>query len=409
MGFFNYFMSKYIQLSVLLAATFFSQMVSATSMEYQDSFFASGSTLTISLEPTLPLRGQPFTIEVSGTWKNRCIGWFETLEVDSIRVDSIRQVIKVSSPRVYSGLVCGDEYEPTPFTRSVVLPSSAWEHVDEKRPLVVELNLHTGWFSDHYWRREFDLSWGLHEIPPQIGSGHWISDQRPFQGINVEQQGDTVLAYGLAYHGGDGQPRWLMGHASFHGDATHGVTNHVSWLNPSWNDTSPDEWPKENEMSFTKSSFGIDVLGVNRVRVFFENWYDRPIYKRYVFRSANNQLPVVIPDMAGRWDLYAFDNQTLEASYPVEFRATSRTEEGLGWYPFKSIDDQWLMNCWANLDGEGTCILTNEDLEITMSYDLVDFNGNYAKAPLVHSNVEEAAQTGILLRAGFHLPVLDFQ
>jgi hypothetical protein len=403
MGMFNCFMPKYLQLSVLLAATLFSQMVSATKMEFQDTYYAAGSTLIISLVPALPLRGQPFTIEVSGTWKNRCIGWFAILEVDSIG-----QVIKVSSPRVSSGLVCGDEYEPTPFTRSVVVPSSAWENIDDKSPLEVQLRLSTGFLNnDHFWRREFDLSWGLHEIPPQIGQGHWISDQRPFHGINVEQQGDTVLAYELAYHGGDGQPRWIMGHASFHGDATHGAANHVSWLNPSWNNSWPDEWPKENEMSFTKSSFGIEVLGVNRVRVFFENWYDNPIYKRYAFRLADNQLPVFIPDMVGKWNLYAFDNQNLEASFLVEFRAANKIENG--WYRFKSIDDHWFLDCQANSSGEGNCNLTNEGLGITMGYDLLDFNGNYAKAPLLTSNTVETTQTGILLRAGFHLPVLDFQ
>ena len=261
----------------------------------------------------------------------------------------------------------------------------------------------TGLITVYSFYRELDLSWGLHEIPPQIGSGHWISDERPFQGLNVEQQGDTVLVYDLAYRDDKGEPSWLMGHARFYGDVTHGVTHHVSWLNPS------SDQPKEDEMSFTEGSFGIEAVGVNQIKVFFRYWSNIQTYKRYVFRLDDNQLPVVIPNMAGRWNLYAFDNQTLEASYPVEFRASSRTEKGLGWYPFKSIDDQWLMNCWANVDGVGTCILTNEDLGITMSYDLVDFNGNYAKAPLDNSNTEGITQTGILIRAGFHLPVLDLQ
>ncbi len=67
------------------------------------------------------------------------------------------------------------------------------------------------------------------------------------------------------------------------------------------------------------------------------------------------------------------------------------------------------MDCWVNSDGVGICNLINEDLGITMDYDLLDFNGNYAKAPLVYSNTEGITQTGILLRAGFHLPVLDLQ
>jgi len=414
MSFLKSFKPKYLQLSVFLAATLFSQMISATQMGTQWLGLGSGSTLIISLDPPLPRAGEAFTIKVTGVWKHHCIAVYEDFDV---RLKE--QYIYLDSSPIYDIPGCvnssplpGYEWEPTPFTRSVVIPNSAWESIDEKKPLNVRVSLLPSWLMPHDWWRQFDLNWGLHEIPPQIGSGHWISDQRPFQGINVEQQGDTVLLYRLAYSTSDGEPSWLMGNASFHGDVTHGVTHHVSWLNPTGEydrETRDDVQPIEDDMSFTKGSFAIGVAGVNQIYVAFGVNRRAQTYKRYVFRSADNQLPVVIPDMAGRWDLYAFDNKTLEASYPVEFRASSRTEKGLGWYPFKSIDDQWLMNCWANLDGVGTCILTNEDLGITMSYDLVDFNGNYAKAPLVHSSVEQAAQTGILLRAGFHLPVLDFQ
>ena len=406
----KYFKPKYLQLFVFLVASLFSQILSATQMGPQWSMqLAAGSRVIISLDPPLPRRAEPFTVNVSGTWRNPCIAGLGDLKVNLIFLDrpELQRLMVGTNPP--SG--CGDEYEPTPFTRSVEIPGSVWESIDEKIPLLVNFGVSAIAVS-HDWFRKFDLSWGLHEIPPQIGQGHWISDQRPFQGINVEQQGDTVLLYKLAYGTDDGEPKWLMGNARFHGDVTHGVAYHVRWLNPTgeWDPETRDYvQPKEDEMSFTQSSFGIGVEGVNRIKVFLNRPPLINTYKRYVFRLADNQLPVVVPDMAGQWNLYAFDNQNLEASFLIEFRAATKSERGVGWYRFNSIDDQWVLECWVNLDGEGTCDLTNEDLGITMSYNLLDFNGNYAKAPVLTAKPEETTQTGILLRAGFHLPVLDFQ
>ena len=404
MSVFKCFNPKYFQLSVFLAATLFSQIISATelSLQWTDSF--KGSTAYISLDPPLPRRGEPFTIEIAGTW-NSC--WIDRYE--NVRVSFSGQYIDVRTS--YSQNACLDETGPTPFTRSVVVPSSAWEDIDDKKPLRVGFSVWTGLITFYAWEREFDLSWGLHEIPPQISKGHWISDQRPFQGLNIEQQGDTVLLYKLGYNRDDGEPSWLMGNARFHGDVTHGVMHHVSWLNPTGEndrETRDRVQPIEDEMSFSRSLFGIDVEGVNRIKVFFFPISQTKItYKRYAFRLADNQLPVVIPDMVGKWNLYAFDNQILEESFLVEFRAATKTENGL--YRIKSIDDQWVLDCRANFDGVGNCDLANESLGKTMSYDLLDFNGNYATAPLATLNTVETTRSGILLRAGFHLPVLDFQ
>ena len=410
MSFLKSFKPKYLQLFAFLVASLFSQILSATQMGPQWSMqLAAGSRVIISLDPPLPRRAEPFTVNVSGTWRNPCIAGLGDLKVNLIFLD--RPELQRLRVGTYPPSGCGDEYEPTPFTRSVEIPGSVWESIDEKIPLLVSLGI-----SDiavpHYWFRKFDLSWGLHEIPPQIGQGHWISDESPFQGLNVEQQGDTVLVYELGYREDDGEPDWLMGNARFHGDITHGVAYHVRWLNPTgeWDyETRDYVQPKEDEMSFTQSSFGIGVEGVNRIKVFLNRPALINTYKRYVFRLADNQLPVVVPDMVGQWNLYAFDNQNLEASFLIEFRAATKSERGVGLYRFNSIDDQWVLECWVNLDGVGTCDLTNEDLGITMSYTLLDFNGNYAKAPLLTTKPEETTQTGILLRAGFHLPVLDFQ
>ena len=135
MNVFKCFNPKYFQLSVFLAATLFNQGISATELGFQFTGISLGSTVTISLDPPLPRKGEPFTIEVSGTWANTCIAKLADLDVDLWgldgnyqRDDGIEQFIKVRA-NTFSG--CEDEYEPTPFTRSAVIPSSAWEHIDE--------------------------------------------------------------------------------------------------------------------------------------------------------------------------------------------------------------------------------------------------------------------------------------
>ena len=259
MSVFKCFNPKYFQLSVFLAATLFNQGISATGLGGQFTDINIGSRVIITLDPPLPRRGESFTVEVSGTWRNTCVAELGDLDVDLDGLDEVTQFIRVSTSPPPT---CNYEYEPTPFTRSAVIPSSAWEHIEEKNPLWVQLSI-SGFLMPHYWNREFDLNWGLHEIPPQIGQGYWISDQRPFQGLNIEQQSDTVVLFKLGYNTGDGEPSWNMADATFHGDVTHGVAYYVRRLNPS------NEFLKEDEMSFTHSSFDINVEGVNQIKVFF--------------------------------------------------------------------------------------------------------------------------------------------
>jgi len=401
------FRPRFLRSSVVVVAALFSPLLSATELGMQWTYWTQGSRVIISLDPTLPRRGESFKVVVSGTWPNRCTDMIKSLYYS--RYFQEGQYIVVGAPSLgYSSTqTCGEEYEPTHFSSSVEIPGSVWEFIDEKKPFNVFLQLTPQLVDPYKWSREFDLSWGLHEIPPRIGQGHWVSEQRPFQGLNVEQQGDTVLLYQLSYYTDDGKSSWRMGDATFHGDITNGIAYDVSLLNftEGYDSILHDlEHLEEDDLSIDHWSFGIDVEGVNQIKVYFIANNQAVTYKRYVFRLADNQLPVVVPDMAGKWNLYAFDNQNLEQAFPIEFRAAVKTGDGL--YRFKSIDDQWILDCWVNLDGVGSCDLSNEASGIKMTYDLLDFNGNYAKAPLTSSD-SLATQTGILLRDGFRLPVLD--
>jgi hypothetical protein len=120
--------------------------------------------------------------------------------------------------------------------------------------------------------------------------------------------------------------------------------------------------------------------------------------------------------MSGIWNLYGFNGQMLEQSHSVTFNAG--TKIGNDEYHFTSVGEEWLLECQINLNGEGDCTLTNDILGLTMNYylyqtppdpNLDNFNGNYAKAPLVNSNSIGPDQVGILLKSGLNLPVLDFQ
>jgi hypothetical protein len=181
--------------------------------------------------------------------------------------------------------------------------------------------------------------------------------------------------------------------------------------------------PAVQELAWDATSAGITVLGVNRVNAFVglhdvdgEPTAIYHTYKPWVFKLDDSQLPPVVPDMIGVWNLYGFNGQILEQSHSVNFNAG--TKIGNDEYRFTSSGEEWLLECQINLYGDGGCTLSNDILGLTMNYYLYQtppdpnldyFNGNYTKAPLVNSKSEVPDQTGILLRSGVHLPVLDLQ
>ena len=376
----------------------------------------TGSIAVISLDPVLPRVGEPFTISITGQWQSPCIP-----EQAALRADYAGQTIQITSNSVVDGQNCGDGgvFQLTPYSLSVSVPSSAWESFDENQPLDIVFRDAHRFLSFSRWRRTFDLRWGLHEIPPRLGAGFWLSEETPFQGLLLQQQESTLVFYELKYDRQNGAPNWHMADARFHGNSANGVAYLVNWLQPvdGHLDMTPEipfrhlPQPEAEDMLFEASSAGVAVEGVNRIKVFVgktEAHY--PIshyYKRWVFALGDQQLPTVVPDMSGAWNLYGFDGQQLKQSFELEFKSGSRLDNGA--YRFSSIDDNWTVDCTVNLDGEGACRLQSAVLGLKMNYDLLEFNGNFVKGSLNNTQVTAPNQTGILLRATYQLPVLDLQ
>lgn len=405
---------KYFLLPVFIAAVVTSQSAFATAFGEQWSPYSAGSKVKIALDPPLPRKGEPFAVIISGKWRDSCVKqlpeWHVGITTHNILLSSWDAVI-------FGG--CGDTWEPTPFSWTIEIDSSAWEQIDEWQALWVTLDLPAGTLHNHEWWRDFDLSWGLHEIPAQIGAGFWVSDEKPFQGLAIQQQNDTVVIYQLTYERDyvelTGEPVWLMGNGRLQGNSTNGVFKRVGYdinvLSPGGPITPPEyqKNPDREDLVINRSSFGIMVNGINSINMGVQrSIFHCCEYKRRVFALGDTQLPAVIPDMSGKWNLYGFNEQNLEQSFQIEFRAGVKEEEN-GWYRFKSAEHGWELVCQSDWDGVGDCTLLNSELGLKMHYTLLDFNGNYAKSTLSSPDVGVADQTGILLRSGFHLPVLDFQ
>lgn len=398
------------------------------------------STAVISIDPVLPKQGESFVINVTGQWRDRCIPdqselTYEIREFMESARPELRQVLFQLKTTLLHANECGGEFEPTAYKLSVPVQSTNWDALS----VTVDINQSPNLDRHVNWRRNFDLVLGTHDINPRLESGYWISEETPYQGLLIQQQGDTVVFYDMTYNRTSGEPNWIYADGVFHGNSLNGVGYFVSWLSPVEGATlgykdNPDldpniisyyrlVQPEDPELTFDATSAGITVRGVNRIDAFVglhdvdgEPQAVYHTYKPWVFRLDDSQLPPVVPDMIGVWNLYGFNGQYLEQSHAVSFNAG--TKIGNDEYRFSTIDEEWLLECQIDLNGEGDCTLTNDILGLSMNYylnktpldpNLGYFNGNYTKAPLVSSNSEVPDQTGILIRSGVHLPVLSLK
>jgi hypothetical protein len=370
------------------------------------------STAVISIDPVLPKQGEAFTINVTGQWRNRCIPdvselTYETNEFTVTARPGLKGVRFSLKTTLLDANECGGEFEPTAYELSVPVESTDWDilnvYVQIYKSPDVDIN--------YNWSRSFDLVLGTHDINPRLESGYWISNETPYQGLLVQQQGDTVVFYDMTYNRISGEPNWIYADGVFHGNSLNGVGYLVNWLSPVEGATlgfkgPPGELvpyyrlvqPEDQELTWDPTSAGITVLGVNRVNAFvgLHNVDGEPqavyhTYKPWVFRLDNSQLPPVVPDMTGVWSLHGFNGQMLEQSHSFNFNAGTKT--GYDEYRFTSVGEEWLLECQVNLHGEGDCTLINDILGLTMNYYLYQsppdpnlgyFNGNYAKAALVN-------------------------
>lgn len=398
------------------------------------------STAVISIEPVFPKQGESFTINVTGQWRNRCIPdqgelTYETYEFTELARPGLRGVWFKLKTTLLHAINCGSEFEPTTYELSLPVQSAEWDVLS----VTADINESPDVNRRFSWSRSFDLVLGTHDINPRLESGYWVSEETPSQSLLIQQQGDTVVFFEMTYNRTSGEPNWVYTHGDFHGNSLNGVGYLVNWLspvegatlgfknNPGGNPSIIPYYrlvqPEDQELTFDPTSAGMVVLGVNRIRAFVglhdvdgEPTAIYHTYKPWVFKLDDSQLPPVVPDMIGIWNLYGFNGQMLEQSHSVNFNAGIKV--GNDEYRFTSVGEEWLLECQINLNGEGGCTLTNDILGLTMNYYLYQtppdpnlsyFNGNYTKAPLVNSNSEEPDQTGILLRSGVYFPALDLQ
>jgi len=376
-------------------------------------FQQPASVANIKTIPSVQHKGEDVNVEISGVWNNACVP--DIKNADYIYSPSIRTILILSYNWMCSDTdtqCCRDTsvYKPTDFNGEVTIPASVWESLvpNQDGIIGIEFQARTSTVTGSAWRREFDLVWGLHEIPPRLGSGNWISDELPYQGLMIQQQDDVAVFHELNYNRQSGEPNWHYATARFNGNASNGVSYFIDWLAPS---EDPLVQPTRDELSFAPTSAGIVVTGYNRVKAFLGMTHEvtppSHNYKRWVFSPGKQQFPPVVPDMVGQWNLYGFNGQQLDQSFEIEFKSGTKIDTDL--YRFTSIDDEWVLNCQVTLDGEGECTLSNEINGLKLPFDLLNFNGNYAKGKLAGSGDPLINQTGILLRSEFHLPVLDLQ
>lgn len=398
------------------------------------------STAVISIDPVLPEQGESFTINITGQWRNRCIPnqselTYENYEFTELARPGLRGVRFKLKTTLLRASECGGEFEPTAYELSVPVQNTDWDVLR----VSVDINESPDVDRRFYWSRNFDLVLGTHDINPRLESGYWVSEETPSQSLLIQQQGDTVVFFEMTYNRTSGEPNWIYADGVFHGNSLKGVGYLVNWLspvegatlgfsnNPGLNPSIIPYYrlvqPEDSELTFDATSAGIIVRGVNRIAAFVGlhdvDGEPQAIYHTYnpmVFRLDDSQLPLVVPDMTGPWNLYGFSGQNLEQSHQIDFNAGAKI--GNDEYRFTSTDEEWFLECQINLNGEGDCTLTNDILGLTMNYyldktpldtSLDYFNGNYTKAPLVSSNSEVPDQTGILLRSGIHLPVLNLK
>lgn len=440
----NFFTTRFFQTHILLILSllFYVGNVSALS-----SVMSPGSTAIISIDPVLPKQGVSFTVNVNGQWRNSCIPSQNDLTFDIDRYRDldrreVRVVIRLKTTLDQSN-ACGDEFNPTDYHLSVRVKGIDWNVVGDwsATKVALEITRDPENSSDYiYWERIFDLVLGSHEISPRLGSGYWISEDLPYQSLVIQQQSNTVVFYELTYNRSSGEPNWIYADGQFSGNSISGVSYLINWLSPV--EGATQEWghvpgrsplvitsyntlvqPESEDLAFSPSSAGLSVRGINRLRAFV-GLHDlkgelQPVYhdyKRWIFATNDVELPAMVPDMIGDWNLYGFKEQKLKQSHQIKFTAGTKVGDDL--YRFKSLGGKWVLDCQINLNGEGDCTLVNEGRGLSMNYyldktpyspSLEFFNGNFAKAPLINSKSIVPEQTGILIRSGVRLPVLDLE
>ena len=403
-------------IGLLMASSVSATYIQAVHALGINDHFYPGTTASIEISPTLPSEGEGFKVTISGTWMAEFIPTLEDFHIE-IR-PSTNHISFNAQPDYGEDFVYDPRHENTwkgeieelaEYEYTFSIGPEFVDQIDLDKPISVSFSLRVYPYYYQRWKRHFDLKWGLHEIPPRLGSGYWISNEKPYEGLMIEQQGDVVVFYEMTYNSDDGRPKWIYADGRFQGDST----NSKAYL-PIRNVPDKIYEPVEDGVSFRQGSGSIRVLGFNRVQsVVATNSYDEDwevlkwapenaTYKRWHFGKTTYQLPPTVPDFSGNWNFYEFDGRTLLSSDAIEFLGGTLTAPNT--YQFLSTDQAWQLECVVPLSGEGACELKGD--MVIFSFDFDSFNGNVATGLITDLSNGATNPDGVLLREGYTLPVL---
>lgn len=364
---------------------------------------------SIRIEPRLPALGETFTARLTGNWpkknpRGKCWG---PLEISRVEVHAGNRVQLITN-MLDNSSNCDEP--PARWNLEVEIPASAWEAVDEQGFLLIENLLFSGINMLTGIQQVFDLRLGTHEVPAFLGSGFWVSPDRKYEGVLVEQQGSRVLFYGLGYDrdismGDDGEPVWQMVSGEMYGNSTLGRSSRLDW--PLADGLPVGEIPEYEQILTVNDSGSIIVDDYNHIQVYTkidsEEFYQYKNYHRLVFGLDSSRMPAYVPPLAGRWTLHGFDDQA------AEFMATLELGQGQSQvsdqYLFESTDGDWSAFCVVTPPGTGECRFERHSDGAVFDFPLTAFQGNLARGDLQLRSGPPL--DGVLVRQPWQLPVLQ--
>lgn len=367
---------------------------------------------TMRIEPRLPVPGEAFTIKLSGGWPpvNPYTECRPPLEISSLEIFP-NGLVAIYSNTGQDPAYC--DQPPASWDLDVTIPASAWDNVGDNGLLNVEHTLYSGINTFTHIAQVFDMRLGTHEVPAFIGSGFWISENLPNEGILVEQQGNRTLFYSLGYDrnpnlNDEGEPVWQLVAGEMYGNSTLGRSYRFDW--PFDDNNMPLENPTEMELITENDSGAIIVDDYNHIRVFTKVVEPPPLgvyesYNRIFFGLDGSRLPGFVPPLDGRWALHGFEGRAALFTETLEF--TQGKSLGSNQYQFTSTDGDWLATCTVVAPGTGDCNIVRASDDTKLEFALTAFQGNLARGSLKAG--ENDALDGVLVRDPWKLPVLDTQ
>ena len=404
--------------ALLAISLLFTLSTSTLSADYfRDGGFLAGVGIleSIRMEPRLPAEGDGFTVNLKGSWPeviktNSLSGekypCYAAPEVEKVVVSAGNQV------QLYTNLQHDEslcDQPPAQWDFDVAIPASAWDAVNQDGYLLIEHLLASGINMLTGIDQVFDMRYGTHVVPAWLGSGFWVSEARPYEGIMIEQQGSRVLFYGLGYdrdarQGDDGEPVWLMNSGEMRGGSTLGRAYRFDW--PFDQDGWPVEMPTTSELLTENDSGSIIVNDYNHVRAFTKttgNVGRYEDYQRLVFGIDRSRLPVYVPPLEGGWTLYGFSDK--KRVYMASFQLLGGEPLSKNEYVFASAGGDWSGRCNVTPPGDGECQFVRDSDETEFDFPVSAFQGNLAQGNL--GTAIGASLTGILVRDPWQLPVED--